>query len=56
MTIPETVLLSASQVDALDEEFVKIKRSRHELMPARKSLYVHDSLYKSLYIQKQKGN
>lgn len=49
------VLLSSRQVDKVAGQFEKIKKSRHEGLPSRRS-YFRDRLYKTLEGQMAKSN
>lgn len=52
---PETVYMSASDIDIVNSSYLKIKRSRGEMVSAREAEFPKDPLYKSIYDMKHRA-
>lgn len=52
---PETVYMSASDIDIVNSSYRKIKRSRGESVSAREAEFPKDPLYKSIYDMKHRA-
>lgn len=52
---PETVYMSASDIDIVNSSYVKIKRSRGESVSEKETEFPRDPLYKSIYEMKHKS-
>jgi hypothetical protein len=55
LSSPETVYMSASDIDIVNSSYRKIKRSRGESVSAKEVEFPKDPLYKSIYEMKHRA-